>query len=53
MVDSVQDMLEKLSKIKVEELYPLNDAISATLGSDKAQAFVSQADATFRPRVRQ
>jgi len=48
MVDSVQDMLEKISKIKVEELYPLNDAITATLGSDKAQSFTSTADNTLQ-----
>jgi len=48
MVDSVQDMLEKISKMKVEELYPLNDSITAVLGSDKAQAFSSNANETLQ-----
>jgi hypothetical protein len=48
MVDSVQDMLEKAGKMKIDELYPLSDTIKSTLGTDKAGAFTSAVDAALQ-----
>lgn len=39
MVDSIQDMLEKLSKMQNEQMPALVDAIRDQIGADKADAF--------------
>jgi len=42
MVDSVQDMIEKIGKLQNEELPPLMDSIRDQLGTDKATAYRGQ-----------
>lgn len=48
MVDSVQDMLEKVGKMKIDELYPLTDSIKSSLGTDKAASFSQAVDASLQ-----
>jgi len=42
MVDSVQDMLEKVSKMQSEQMPALLDTIRDQIGADKAEAFKTQ-----------
>jgi hypothetical protein len=42
MVDSVQDMLEKVSKMQSEQMPALLDTIRDQIGADKAEAFKQQ-----------
>jgi len=42
MVDSVQDMLEKISKMQSEQMPALLDTIRDQIGADKAEAFKQQ-----------
>jgi len=39
MVDSIQDMLEKVSKMQVEQMPALIDTIRGQIGNDQAEAF--------------
>jgi hypothetical protein len=42
MVDSVQDMLEKISKMQSEQMPALLDTIRDQIGADKAETFKQQ-----------
>lgn len=47
MVDSIQDMLEKISKMMNEQLMPLSDSIRANIGENEASAFQSSASSAL------
>ena len=47
MVDSMQDMIEDLSKMLNEQLPPLTDSIRTAIGSGEADSFKASASSTL------
>ena len=47
MVDSMQDMIEEISKMLNEQLPPLTDSIRAAIGSAEADSFKASASSTL------